>query len=70
MRNTKAKIVSSSMDMMILDLRGVENPSVGDEVTLWGKNLPVEEVSTALGTIPYELLCGVRRRSRHREKMV
>ena len=69
-RNARAKIVSSSMDMMILDLRGVENPNVGDEVTLWGKNLPVEEVSTALDTIPYELLCSVRRRSRHREFMV
>ncbi len=69
-RNTRAKIVSSSMDMMILDLRGVENPSVGDEVTLWGKSLPVEEVSATLDTIPYELLCSVRRRSRHRELMV
>ena len=69
-RNTKAKIVSSSMDMMILDLRGVENPSVGDEVTLWGEGLPVEEVSTALDTIPYDLLCSVRRRSRHRERII
>ena len=69
-RNSRARIVSSSMDMMIIDLRGVENPSVGDEVTLWGKSLPVEEVSTALDTIPYELLCSVRRRSRHRELMV
>ena len=68
--NTKAKIVSSSMDMMILDLRGVDNPSVGDEVTLWGQSLPVEEVSTELDTIPYDLLCSVRRRSRHRELMV
>ena len=69
-RNTRAKIVSSSMDMMILDLRGVENPNIGDEVTLWGKNLPVEEVSSTLDTIPYELLCSVRRRSRHREFMI
>ncbi len=63
----KAKIISSSMDMMMLDLRGVENPNIGDEVILWGKGLPVEEVSGVLNTIPYELLCSVRRRSRHRE---
>ena len=64
---SKAKIISSSMDMMMLDLRGVENPNIGDEVILWGKGLPVEEVSGVLNTIPYELLCSVRRRSRHRE---
>ena len=68
-RNARAKIVGSSMDMMILDLEGSKS-KIGDEVTLWGKNLPVEEVSTALDTIPYELLCSVRRHSRHREFMV
>ena len=68
--NCRAKIISSSMDMTMLDLRGVENPNFGDDVTFWGPGLPVETVSKALDTIPYELLCGVRRRSRHRELLV
>ena len=66
----KAKIISSSMDMIMVDLRGVNNPSVGDDVIFWGDQLPVELVSASLSTIPYELLCGVRRRSRHKELVI
>ena len=51
-----------SMDMITLDLRGLPDARVGDEVTLWGKELPVEEVAERAGTIAYELLCGVTRR--------
>lgn len=46
-----------SMDMITVDLRGVPEVSVGDEVVLWGRGLPVEEVSRRAGTIGYELLC-------------
>jgi alanine racemase len=48
-----------SMDMICIDLRGVPNPQVGDEVILWGEGLPVDEVAMAADTISYELLCGV-----------
>ena len=51
-----------SMDKITLDLRGLPEASVGDEVTLWGRGLPVEEVADAAGTIGYELLCGVHGR--------
>jgi alanine racemase len=51
-----------SMDMLALDLRGLDSPVVGDEVVLWGPELPVETVADWAGTIPYELLCGVTRR--------
>ncbi len=47
------------MDMICIDLRGVPNPQVGDEVILWGEGLPVDEVAMAAGTISYELLCNV-----------
>jgi len=48
-----------SMDMISLDLADCPDAEVGDEVTLWGKGLPVEEVARHASTIPYALLCGV-----------
>ncbi len=51
-----------SMDMICIDLSAIENPSIGDEVELWGKNIAVEEVAEHCGTIGYELLCGVTSR--------
>ena len=53
-----------SMDLMTIDLRGVPGAKVGDEVTLWGPELPVEEIATAAGTISYELTCSITRRVR------
>jgi alanine racemase len=35
---------------------------VGDIVTLWGGDLPVEEVAPWADAIPYELVCGVMNR--------
>lgn len=52
----------TSMDMLAVDLRNMENVRVGDTVELWGPQLPVEEVARHAGTIPYELLCGVHKR--------
>ncbi|MBU6405228.1 MAG: alanine racemase [Proteobacteria bacterium] len=51
-----------SMDLLALDLRSVPGARVGDEVVLWGPELPVEHVAAAAGTISYELTCGVTRR--------
>lgn len=51
-----------SMDMVTIDLRGHPQAQVGDPVVLWGEGLPVEEIARHVGTIPYELLCGVTRR--------
>lgn len=45
-----------SMDMITVDLRNVR-ASVGDEVELWGAQLPIDEVSSASETISYELMC-------------
>ncbi len=53
-----------SMDMISLDLRGVPDAVIGDEVVLWGKGLPVEEVARHATTIPYELVCSVAPRVR------
>lgn len=54
-----------SMDMITIDLRGHPDVSVGDPVTLWGADMPIEQVAAACGTIPYELICGVTRRVKY-----
>ena len=52
-----------TMDQILVDVTAATPPiSIGDEVTLWGANLPVEEVATRAGTISYELLCAVSAR--------
>jgi alanine racemase len=61
---TRTQVIGQcSMDMMTVDLRPVPNANIGDPVTLWGVGLPVEEVSLACDTVPYELLCRARMRA-------
>jgi len=50
-----------SMDMLTIDLRGIEQAQVGDEVELWGDQLSVDEVARHADTIAYELLCNMAR---------
>ena len=50
-----------SMDLITIDLRNVA-ANVGDRVTLWGGELPVEEIARHAGTISYELTCGMTKR--------
>ena len=51
-----------SMDMIMVDLSGHDKVQIGDEVELWGKNLPVELLAKSADTIAYELVCGVTQR--------
>jgi alanine racemase len=48
-----------SMDMITIDLTGLEEIDVGDEVILWGDGLSADEVATNCDTISYELFCQV-----------
>ena len=48
-----------SMDLITVDLEGLEGVRVGDPVELWGKALSANEVAEACGTIAYELFTGV-----------
>jgi alanine racemase len=50
-----------SMDMLTIDLTDFPSEGVGSKVELWGKNIPVNDVASAVGTIGYELLCHVQR---------
>ena len=50
-----------SMDMLTIDLTDHPNLGPGSQVELWGTQVPVDSVAAAAGTIPYELLCNVKR---------
>lgn len=45
-----------SMDMMTIDITDIPGAQIGDQVELWGKQLPVSEVARHCATIPYTLL--------------
>ena len=51
------------MDQCMIDIGHIDNPAVGDEVVLWGRQgnvkLPIEEIAAKMGTINYELVCMV-----------
>ncbi|MGN1003956.1 MAG: alanine racemase [Oscillospiraceae bacterium] len=47
------------MDMCMVDVTDLPTVEVGDEVTVFGSELPLEEKADTVGTIQYELLCGV-----------
>jgi alanine racemase len=51
-----------SMDMIAVDVTNHPAVLVGDPVTLWGPELPVEQVAAWAGTVSYEVLCGVAER--------
>jgi alanine racemase len=44
-----------AMDMINVDLRQHNHAKVGDEVVLWGRGLPIENVAQYAGTISFEL---------------
>jgi len=50
-----------SMDMLTVDLTNLPTAGIGSIVELWGKQVSVNQVAQAAGTIAYELLCNVKR---------
>jgi alanine racemase len=50
-----------SMDMLAVDITDLQNSGQGSQVELWGKNIRVVDVAQYAQTIPYELLCNVKR---------
>jgi len=62
-RGKRVPVVGSvTMDYIMLDLGEVPESEVGDEVTLIGEGIRVEELARKAGTIPYELTCRLGRR--------
>ena len=66
-RGIKAPIVGRvCMDQCFVDVSGIRDASVGDEVVLYGsqgrETITVEFVARQLNTIPYEITCNVSKR--------
>ena len=59
-----------SMDYVTVDVTDVPGARVGDVATLIGRDgdeeIRVEELARLMGTIPYEILCGIGARVRRR----
>ena len=47
------------MDAVMIDITDVPSCKVGDTVEIFGEHVPVEQLSEARGTIPYEILTSV-----------
>lgn len=60
------QIGAITMDQMMVDLRGIDNPQVGEVVTLIGQDgdrqITADHWASTLGTISWEILCGFKHR--------
>lgn len=58
-----APVVGSvCMDMTMIDITDVPGAREGDEVIVFGQELPVQELAAWVGTIPYEIMTSVSQR--------
>ncbi len=55
-------IGSVCMDMTMIDITDIEGALEGDQVEIFGANLPVEQVAEWCETIPYEIMTSVSQR--------
>ncbi|WP_456374268.1 alanine racemase [Thiolapillus sp.] len=55
-----------SMDTLMVDLGDQPQARPGDQVVLWGRGLPAENIAAAAQTIPYTLFCGIGTRVRRK----
>jgi alanine racemase len=50
------------MDMTMIDITGIDDVQTGDEVEVFGKNIPVQQLAERMNTIAYEVLTSVSQR--------
>ncbi len=50
------------MDMTMIDVTDIPDVQEGDEVILFGEELPVQQLAGMIGTIPYEIMTGISQR--------
>ena len=75
-RGRRVPIVGAvSMDMMTVDVTGLDDVSPGDEVVIIGRQgneswqqIDAREMAAAIGTIPYEIVCRIGARIERRYK--
>ena len=51
-----------SMDMIMVDITSCESVTIGDNVTLWGEGLPIEEVVRYTSNITWDMVTGLQHR--------
>lgn len=51
-----------AMDMLMLDVTHIPDVAEGDEVIVFGEDLPVQQLAQWAETIPYEILTGISQR--------
>ena len=62
-RGKLAPVIGSvCMDMTMIDVTGINGVREGDDVIVFGHQLPVQQVAEWAGTIPYEIMTGVSQR--------
>ena len=50
------------MDMTMVDVTEIPAVKQGDEVIIFGKDLPIQDLANWAGTIPYEIMTGISQR--------
>lgn len=55
-------IGSVCMDMTMVDVTDIEEVKEGDDVIIFGSQLPVQQVAGWINTIPYEIMTGISQR--------
>jgi len=55
-------IGSVCMDMTMVDVTDVKKVNEGDEVIVFGHDLPIEQIAEWANTIPYEIMTGISQR--------
>ncbi len=50
------------MDMTMIDITDIQGVNEGDEVEIFGKQLPIQDLAKAIRTIPYEIMTSVSQR--------
>ena len=50
------------MDMTMIDVTAIPGIKQGDEVIIFGKEIPIQDLANWAGTIPYEIMTGISER--------
>ena len=62
-RGLRAPILGNvCMDMCMVDVTHIPDAQAGDSVVVFGEQMPLVELASRIGTIPYELLTNVSER--------
>ncbi|UOQ75727.1 bifunctional UDP-N-acetylmuramoyl-tripeptide:D-alanyl-D-alanine ligase/alanine racemase [Hymenobacter sp. 5516J-16] len=62
-RGRRAPLIGNvCMDMCMVDVTAIAEAQAGDPAVIFGEELPLTELATRIGTIPYELLTNVSER--------